>query len=145
MHRTQFDHARFDLLPLQSRSQSPRCFVQLSLTKRIAASGNEIATPRNLIMPVFDHLSRETCAEHSVRKKAFGPLTGVARIPLVITILLKYIADSQNCSTYTMIIGIKPCLKWSLTRRRKQAVIAKGSCGRPTRGGRLPYVYERFQ
>ena len=28
----------------QSRSQSPRCFVNLSLTKRIAASGNEIGS-----------------------------------------------------------------------------------------------------
>ena len=39
----------------QSRPQSPRCFVQrkgqrsLSLTKRIAASGNEIVTSADLI------------------------------------------------------------------------------------------------
>ena len=39
-------------LQAQSRSQSPRCFVnlngQLSLTKRIAASGNEIASSGKL-------------------------------------------------------------------------------------------------
>ena len=51
MHKTQFDHARFDFLP---SSSDHMC---------------------------FDQLSRETNAKHSDGAKAFGPLIVVACTP----------------------------------------------------------------
>ena len=49
MHKTQYDHARFDVLPLV------------------------------LSYSCFDHLSSETCTKHNVGAKACGPPIVVAR------------------------------------------------------------------